>query len=101
MSDTQYKMSQRVAQYDGAQVYTEGSDRVTIEIPGADDAEEILNELGKPGAVYFILQYGSDGKTANYSGNSLYGYKLEIIIVKVVPVPVSCSQPIVIKRKAE
>ncbi|MGN0380173.1 MAG: protein translocase subunit SecD [Butyrivibrio sp.] len=77
MSDTQYKMSQRVAQYDGAQVYTEGSDRVTIEIPGADDAEEILNELGKPGAVYFILQYGSDGETANYSGNSLYGYKLE------------------------
>lgn len=77
MEDTQYKMTQRVAQYDGAQVYTEGSDRVTIEIPGADDAEAILNELGKPGSVYFILQYGSDGETANYSGNAMYGYKLE------------------------
>lgn len=84
LSDTVYKMQQRVAEYDGAQVYSEGSNRVTIEIPGADDANAILEELGTPGAVYFILEYASDGKTANYTyglktddkGVTSYGYTL-------------------------
>lgn len=84
LSDTVYKMQARLSQYDGAQVYSEGSDRVTIEIPGADDAEAVLENLGKPGSIYFILQYGSDGKTANYElgtyededGKTVYGYHL-------------------------
>ncbi len=84
LSDTVYKMQARLSQYDGAQVYSEGSDRITIEIPGADDAEAVLENLGKPGSIYFILQYGSDGTTANYElgtyededGNTVYGYHL-------------------------
>ena len=32
LSDTVYKMQQRLGNYDGAQVYSEGTDRVTIEI---------------------------------------------------------------------
>ena len=44
-----------------AAVYQEGSDRVTIDIPGASDSEEVLKELGKAGALYFILY--SDLKT--------------------------------------
>ena len=67
MNDVVYKMVKRVEEYDGAQVYKEGSNRVTIEIPGADDAQTILEELGKPGALYFINQYASDDKTANYT----------------------------------
>lgn len=67
MNDVVYKMVKRVEEYDGAQVYKEGSNRVTIEIPGADDAQAILEELGKPGALYFINQYASDDKTANYT----------------------------------
>lgn len=67
MDDVVYKMVKRVEEYDGAQVYKEGSNRVTIEIPGADDAQTILEELGKPGALYFINQYASDDKTANYT----------------------------------
>ena len=39
MNDVVYKMVKRVEEYDGAQVYKEGSNRVTIEIPGADDAQ--------------------------------------------------------------
>lgn len=66
MSDVVYKMVKRVAMYDGAQAYKEGNNRVTVEIPGADDAQKVLEELGKPGALYFIMQYASDGKTANY-----------------------------------
>lgn len=67
MNDVVYKMVKRVEEYDGAQVYKEGSNRVTIEIPGADDAQAILEELGKPGALYFINQYATDDKTANYT----------------------------------
>ena len=66
LSDIVYKMQQRVSDYDGAQVYAEGDNRVTIEIPGVDNATEVLEELGKPGAIYFMLEYTEDGKTANY-----------------------------------
>ena len=55
MSDTIYKLQKRVEQYSTeAQVYQEGSDRITVEIPGVTDADTILNDLGKPGSLYFI-----------------------------------------------
>ncbi len=84
LSDAVYKMQQRIDEYDGAQAYAEGSNRVTVEIPGADDATAILEELGKPGAIYFILEYTKDGKTQNYkfetytdeNGRSVTGYHL-------------------------
>lgn len=51
MSDTIYKLQKRVEQYSTeAQVYQEGSDRITVEIPGVTDADTILNDLGKPGS---------------------------------------------------
>lgn len=57
MADTIYKMQKRVETLESteAAVYQEGSDRVTIDIPGASDSEEVLKELGKAGALYFIL----------------------------------------------
>ena len=63
------KMQQRVEDFDGAQVYDNKVNRVTIEIPGEDNADEILKELGRPGSIYFILEYTTDGKTANYKWN--------------------------------
>ena len=70
MKDTVYKMQRRVEQYSTeAQAYQEGDNRVSIEIPGVQDANEILEELGQPGSLYFIRQYGSDG-TENYSLNA-------------------------------
>ena len=40
MSDTVYKLQQRVSQYSTeAQVYKEGSNRISIEIPGVNDAD--------------------------------------------------------------
>ncbi len=79
MEDTINKLTQRVEGYSTeAQVYKEGSDRITIEIPGVYDANSILQELGRPGTLYFLRQYASDG-TPNYSvigydenGNPLY-----------------------------
>lgn len=63
MADTIYKMQKRVETLESteAAVYQEGSDRVTIDIPGASDSEEVLKKLGKAGALYFILY--SDLKT--------------------------------------
>lgn len=61
MSDTIYKLQLRVEQYSTeASVYQEGDDRISIEIPGVSDANEILNELGKPGSLEFQT---SDGET--------------------------------------
>lgn len=67
MSDTIYKLQQRVMEYsEEAQVYQEGDNRINIEIPGENDANAILQDLGSPGSLSFIRQNGSDGQ-ANYS----------------------------------
>ena len=55
MSDTQYKLQQRVQSYSSeAEVYQEGSNRINIDIPGVSDANKILEELGKPGSLLFL-----------------------------------------------
>ena len=62
MADTIYKLQQRVFTYSTeAQVYQEGTDRINIEIPGVSDANAILEELGKPGSLYFIKQTDDEG----------------------------------------
>ena len=62
MSDTIYKLQKRVEQYSTeATVYQEGDNRISIEIPGVTDANEILSELGQPGSLYFIKEKDSDG----------------------------------------
>lgn len=62
MSDTIYKLQQRVENYSTeAQVYKEGEDRINIEIPGVNDANAVLEDLGKPGSLYFIRQNDSTG----------------------------------------
>ena len=67
MSDTIYKLQKRVEQYSTeATVYQEGTDRISIEIPGVTDANQILDELGQPGSLYFISEKDSAGQ-ANYS----------------------------------
>ena len=54
MSDTVYKLQKRVEGYSTeAQVYQEGSNRISIEIPGVADANAILSELGRPGSLEF------------------------------------------------
>lgn len=81
MADTIYKLQRRVEQYSTeATVYQEGDDRISIEIPGVTDANEILDELGQPGSLYFIAQKDSEGN-ANYSavgytGNAAEDYVL-------------------------
>lgn len=59
MSDTIYKLQQRVQNYSTeAVVYQEGNNRINIDIPGVSDANEILEELGKPGSLLFTDEAG-------------------------------------------
>lgn len=76
MSDTIYKLQKRVEQYSTeATVYQEGDNRISIEIPGVTDANEILSELGQPGSLYFIKEKDSDGNP-NYGLDSSGNYVL-------------------------
>ena len=77
MADTIYKLQKRVEGYSTeAQVYSEGSDRINIEIPGVSDANAILEDLGKPGSLYFIRQTDEAGEL-NYG----YGYSEDMTSV--------------------
>lgn len=54
ISDTVYKLQRRVDDYSTeAQVAREGSDRITVAIPGVTDANDILEDLGTPGSLEF------------------------------------------------
>ncbi len=88
MSDTISKLEKRVWNYSTeAIVYQEGADRINIEIPGVTDANAILQELGKPGSLYFIAETDSEGNQ-NYSyqtvtdenGNMINKYVLNYAI---------------------
>ena len=99
VEDTIYKLQKRVeGKSTESQVYKEGDNRITVEIPGVTDANEILKELGTPGSLEFLdstgysafsqgndytpLLTGSDVKAAqaytdtNSSENTPYGVQL-------------------------
>ena len=76
MSDTIYKLQQRIendlgeeAKTTEANVYQVGLDRIAVEIPGVQDANKVLEELGTPGKLYFIKHKDSSGNE-NYSYDS-------------------------------
>ncbi len=55
MADTIDRLQQRADVYStDSNVYKEGSNRINVEIPGADDATAILEDMGKPGALEFV-----------------------------------------------
>lgn len=66
VSDTIYKLQQRVTNYSTeAEVYKEGGNRITVEIPDVTDANAILEELGQPGTLMFL---DNDGYTKFSNG---------------------------------
>lgn len=79
MADTIYKMQKRVEAYSTESVvYQEGADRINIEIPGVSDANAILEELGKPGSLYFISQTDSQGNL-NYDPAGMWDENGEVV----------------------
>ncbi len=88
IDDTIAKLEERAENYSTEYaVYQVGEDRITVEIPGVFDANAVLEELGSPGALYFIKAKNADGK-ANYTYDSTseedvpykLNYKLEDLI---------------------
>ncbi len=62
MDDTLTKLQLRAEQFSTeAQVYKEGSNRINVDIPGVDNAEEVLKSLGNAGYIYFITGQDKDG----------------------------------------
>ena len=82
LKDTIYKLQQRVVGYSTeAIVYQEGSNRISIEIPGVQDANKILTELGRPGSLYFIRAKDDEGNQnyhlAGYDADGEPVYELD------------------------
>ncbi len=78
VDDTIYKMQQRADNYSTeSAVYQEGDRRVVVDIPGVQDANRILEELGNAGSIQFIpvegnMTLGEDGYTLDYTIEELY-----------------------------
>ncbi len=73
MKDTIKKMQKRAEVYSTeSSVVQEGDNRIVIEIPGADDAEEVLEGLGKEGSLDFVAQADI---TQNEDGSVTYDDK--------------------------
>ena len=85
LNDTKYKLQRRVDQYSTeAQVYTEGTDRLNIEIPGVSGVAEtnkILDDLGRPGSLYFIRETDSEGNP-NYQLAATEDGGIEYVLTK-------------------
>lgn len=61
LNDTVYKLELRVANFSTeSEVYTEGNDKITVDIPGTYDSQEVLEQLGKPGSLMFVTVADDD-----------------------------------------
>ncbi len=91
MSDTIYKLQKRVDSYSTeASVYQVGDDRITVEIPGVQDANQILEDLGNPGSLEFQMPDGTVFMTGDMvedaqgaTATDRYGNKQYIVSLKL------------------
>ena len=61
MSDAKEKLRKRAESYSTeASVYMEGDKRICVDIPNVKDANKVLEELGKPGALKFKDEKGNE-----------------------------------------
>ncbi|MDE7157754.1 MAG: protein translocase subunit SecD [Lachnospiraceae bacterium] len=68
VNDTVYKLQLRVANFSTeSEVYKEGDNRITVDIPGQYDSESVISELGKPGSLMFVTEADED-----FTGDDTY-----------------------------
>ena len=92
MSDTIYKLQKRVDSYSTeASVYQVGDDRITVEIPGVQDANQILEDLGNPGSLEFQMPDGTVFMTGDMVADAqaatqtdTYGNKEYVVALKLI-----------------
>ncbi len=71
-NDTINKLKKRVMEFSTeADVYSEGDRRITVDIPGEDDAGKVLDELGKPGSIQFITDYEAENEKVWLGGEDI------------------------------
>lgn len=81
IDDTVYKMQQRADTYSTeSAVYQEGDRRVVVDIPGVEDANQILQELGKAGSIQFVPVDGN--MTMQDDGSYVLDYTIEELYEK-------------------
>ena len=91
MSDTIYKLQKRVDSYSTeASVYQVGDDSITVEIPGVQDANQILEDLGNPGSLEFQMPDGTVFMTGDMVADAqaatqtdTYGNKEYVVALKL------------------
>ncbi len=72
MDDTLMKLQERVEEFSTeAQVYQEGTNRITVEIPGQNDPAVVLAELGNPGTLIFCTDAAKPQETTALTGNDI------------------------------
>ena len=83
---TRGKLEKRVHNFSTeATAYKQGDDRITVDIPGAYDAQKVLDELGKPGSLYFCTKADST-PTEEQLKNKEY-----IQLKKTTPLKIHCK----------
>ena len=79
MADTIYKMQLRVEGLgEEPVVYQEGSNRINIDIPGAKDADAVLEKLGKSGNILFVNSQNLAQYLENPDAGVVRGAKLAV-----------------------
>ncbi len=72
MDDTIMKLQERVEEFSTeAQVYQEGTNRITVEIPGQNDPAVVLAELGNPGTLIFCTDAAKPQESTALTGNDI------------------------------
>ena len=75
LADTRYKLQKRVEAYSTeSEVRQEGTNRISVDIPGVTDANKILQELGNPGSLSFMNSAGEVLMTGDVVTSAQAGY---------------------------
>ncbi len=68
VEDTKQQLRDRVSTFSkDVDVYQEGDDKITVDIPGVYDAQSVAEELSKPGSIMFVTMADS-----SYTGDDTY-----------------------------
>lgn len=90
MDDTVSKIQKRIENLgEEPVVYKEGSNRINVDIPGAKDADQVLEKLGKAGSILFVEEQAlrpflEDSDATNIVGQSLAKDQQKLYDAKVV-----------------
>lgn len=72
MKDTLNKLKLRAEEFSSeSDVYMEGDNRITVDIPGQSDADAVLEKLGKLGSLSFVTDYGQDSEKTWIEGSQV------------------------------